>query len=296
MKMKFNADNLLKIRIMIKKLLTIKKLFFENTLVFIICLIIFNLTIIKIPFHRFFDFFLPYDISINLSKVVQSLLIILISIFFIKSFSLNDFAGIKLWRIKNATLLAIPFIYPMILGYSNLSLLNKLQIDFNSILIVLAALIAKGMAEEISFRGLLQSYLLKKFAQQKSVLGIVILTSIIFALMHIINIRRYSFVDIINQVIIAFFFGVFFGAFLLRTRNIYIIGIIHGLINFIFGIKTIFTHDISSNDNYIYSYSEIIFEVFKITLLFSPLLVIGILLLKGISKFEFTKVENNNSK
>ncbi len=281
---------------MIKKLLTIKKLFFENTLVFIICLIIFNLTIIKIPFHRFFDFFLPYDISINLSKVVQSLLIILISIFFIKSFSLNDFAGIKLWRIKNATLLAIPFIYPMILGYSNLSLLNKLQIDFNSILIVLAALIAKGMAEEISFRGLLQSYLLKKFAQQKSVLGIVILTSIIFALMHIINIRRYSFVDIINQVIIAFFFGVFFGAFLLRTRNIYIIGIIHGLINFIFGIKTIFTHDISSNDNYIYSYSEIIFEVFKITLLFSPLLVIGILLLKGISKFEFTKVENNNSK
>jgi len=114
--------------------------------------------------------------------------------------------------------------------------------------------------------------------------------------MHIINIRRYSFVDIINQVIIAFFFGVFFGAFLLRTRNIYIIGIIHGLINFIFGIKTIFTHDISSNDNYIYSYSEIIFEVFKITLLFSPLLVIGILLLKGISKFEFTKVENNNSK
>lgn len=262
----------------------LKEYLLKNTGAFILILVIFNFAVIKIPFHRLFEYFFADDIAGNIGKILHSIIIVYVTILVIRLFSLQEFAGIKVFRIKNAALLILPFIYPMILGYSNLGGLNVKNLNYAILIVFFITKIAKGIAEEIAFRGLLQSYLLNKIGDRDSVLRIVLVSSIAFALMHIINITRYSIVDVINQVIGAFFFGVFFGALLLRTGNVYALGVIHGCINFVFGIGSINPQGSSSEDKYLNSGSEIVLAILNYTLFFLPLLILGILLLRGITK------------
>ena len=98
--------------------------------------------------------------------------------------------------------------------------------------------------------------------------------------MHISNITRYEFVDVINQVIGAFFFGVFFGAMLIKTANVFLLGVFHGCINFVFKAGSLGRKTDLDNDRYLYSVSEILSVIAKYTLVFSPLLIMGILLLR----------------
>ena len=98
--------------------------------------------------------------------------------------------------------------------------------------------------------------------------------------MHIINISRYGIIDVINQVIAAFFFGVFFGSLLLRTNNVFILGIIHGLINFVFQFRAIAKNNIPEEPKYLYSFSDIIVAILRYSLFFLPLFFIGFYLIR----------------
>lgn len=252
-----------------------------NTIGFVLFLTITNFFVVKIPFHQLFSAHFSNEEAKNLSRIFHGLIMIFLSLYLIKHLFLNELSGIKLFTFKNPALLLIPLIYPMGLAITNFSEINFNKVDSISLILMLAATISKGIAEEITFRGLLQSYLLKKHLQYLSPLKLVLISSIIFGLMHVINITRYSYVDIINQVIGAFYFGVFFGALLLRVKNVFILGVIHGLINFSFSIGKLAPNDtLNQTEKYLYSTGEILSAIITYIIVFTPMLIIGWILLR----------------
>jgi len=252
----------------------------DKVSVFVTFLIAINVIIVKIPIYRLFIGFYEYEVAKNIERSIHGFIIILGSIFLIKRMGLTKLSGIRLFRIASPWLLIIPFIYPMGLGYYNFSGIEWNEVDVAAISLAFLAILLKGLAEEYAFRGLLLSYLIKNLSHKKSLFKIICLSAIFFALMHIINISRYGIIDVINQVIAAFFFGVFFGSLLLRTNNVFILGIIHGLINFVFQFRAIAKNNIPEEPKYLYSFSDIIVAILRYSLFFLPLFFIGFYLIR----------------
>ena len=262
----------------------VRDFFLNNSIAFILALVVINFLVIKIPFEKIFQESLPFESSKNISRIIQGLILIFFSITIIKIFSLKKLAGVKLFHISRPSLLFLPIVYPMSLGIPNLFGLELNQANWVSIFLVFLAMISKGLAEEVTFRGLLQTYLISKYSNKISILQVVCISSAFFALMHISNITRYEFVDVINQVIGAFFFGVFFGAMLIKTANVFVLGVFHGCINFVFKAGSLGPKSDLDNDKYLYSASEILSVIVEYMLVFSPLLIMGILLLRTSSR------------
>lgn len=254
--------------------------FLNNSIAFILAIVAINFLVIKIPFEKIFLNSLPFELSKNISRIIHGLILIFFGIIIIKRLSLTKLAGVKLFHINRPGLLFLPIVYPMSLGIPNLFGLGLNQANWVSIFLAFLAMISKGLAEEVTFRGLLQAYLISKYSNRLSILQIVCISATFFSLMHIINITRYGYVDVINQVIAAFFFGVFFGAMLIKTANVFVLGVFHGCINFVFRARSIGKKVDLDNDRYLYSVSEILEAIAKYTLVFSPLLIMGILLLR----------------
>jgi membrane protease YdiL (CAAX protease family) len=265
---------------MILSPIRLRLFFLNNSIAFILAISLINVLVIKIPFEKIFQNSFPFESSKNISRIIQGLILIFFSVTIIKIFSLKKLAGVKLFHINRPALLFLPIVYPMSLGIPNLFGLELNQANWVSIFLVFLAMISKGLAEEFTFRSLLQSYLISKYSNKLSILQIVCISAAFFALMHISNITRYEFVDVINQVIGAFFFGVFFGAMLIKTANVFVLGVLHGCINFVFKAGSLGRKTDLDNDRYLYSVPEILSVIAKYTLVFSPLLIMGILLLR----------------
>lgn len=62
----------------------------------------------------------------------------------------------------------------------------------------------------------------------------VLITSLIFGLLHLANLFNpdYDIISIINQIMFAFIIGVIFQCLLIRLKNIVLISVLHGLINY----------------------------------------------------------------
>ena len=90
----------------------------------------------------------------------------------------------------------------------------------------------QGASEEIMIRG----YLLTTLAKTTNKLWAIILSSVVFALLHIVN-PSMGIIPFLN----LFLFGVFAALFFLRTKNIWAISAIHSAWNFfqgnVFGIQ-----------------------------------------------------------
>ena len=252
----------------------------NNVFVFVVCLIVANIIIIKIPFHRLFINFYGYEIARSIERSIHGFIIIIASIFLIGKLRLANLSGIRLVRVTSPWLLIIPFIYPMSLGIVNFSGLDANKIDINVMLPAILAIVLKSMAEEYCFRGLLQSYLIKRLNNRISLFKIICLSAFLFAIMHIINISRYGVIDVINQVIAAFFAGVFFGSLLIRTNNVFLLGIIHGCINLVFMVRSLVNDNVQQEYRTLYSFSDVVIAVLRYSLVFSPLFFIGFLLVR----------------
>lgn len=259
--------------------MNVNKFLLANTKIFIGALIITDLLILKIPFQNLFEFWYSTEVSKNLSRITHGVILVIIWMVFIRKFAFDDLAGAKLFSIKNPLYLFLPFIYPMSLSLFSISNLEVTQTNMGPMVLGFMGVVSKAMSEEIGFRGLLQAYLLKKYSDKISNLKIVCFTALIFALMHIINLTRYSFVDVINQIIGAFFFGVFFGALLLKTKNIFILGFIHGLINFSFSASRLYGDKKNAHVTYVDSISEVLRSILIYSVVFLPLLILGLFIL-----------------
>ena len=268
----------------------------DNTFLFIVILVILNLAVLRIPFIKLLDNYLPHDKARDIGKILNGLISVFISIWLIKKFQLETIVGLNHWKIRNPILLIIPFIYPMSLAIPNFQSVDFSQVSWISFVLFLLMCIARGMTEEFAIRGLLQPYLMRKYIYKYSVTKIVLLSSLVFALMHLPNIAHYHFVDTINQVIMAFFYGVFLGALMIRTGNVVILGIIHGLSNFMFKVDSLGVKENQSTEQSVETFSEIFKIVVAYSLISFPIFVIGILLLRKINKRALMeKLEINKS-
>ena len=92
-------------------------------------------------------------------------------------------------------------------------------------IIVLCLLV--GLAEEYIFRGLLVSLFLKLF--HNNVLGAVLGSSIMFGLIHTMNLKSMPIGYVSGQVIFAAAIGLLFGTIYVKTKNLSIVILLHAL-------------------------------------------------------------------
>ena len=90
-----------------------------------------------------------------------------------------------------------------------------------------------GFMEEVLCRWILFGLVVVAYPK-RSVLGQIVTTSALFALLHIGNLIT-GYLDIfsvLNQMIFAFLLGLFFQGLLIRFKNIILVAVLHGLVNF----------------------------------------------------------------
>ncbi len=121
---------------------------------------------------------------------------------------------------------------------SIISVINSIKVGSTlsaaTIINLLILYFAVGCSEEFLFRGWLQNSLLEKFNKnKKQVLLSIIVTSIIFGLVHMANVGDgQSLHDTILQVISAASGGFFYGAVYYKTKNIWSVVFLHGFWDF----------------------------------------------------------------
>jgi len=99
--------------------------------------------------------------------------------------------------------------------------------DFKVKLRVILLCLLVGLAEEYIFRGLLVSLFLKVL--HNNVFGAVIGSSIMFGMIHFMNLRSLPIGYVSSQVIFAAAIGILFGTIYVKTRNLSIVILLHAL-------------------------------------------------------------------
>ena len=98
---------------------------------------------------------------------------------------------------------------------------------------VLHPLIGTGLFEEVLFRGLILKLLLVAFGDsKKGIIKAVIISSILFGMVHIGNvIAGAGLLPTIFNIIGAVLVGVFYAALYIRTKNLWVVIILHAITN-----------------------------------------------------------------
>lgn len=99
--------------------------------------------------------------------------------------------------------------------------------DFQVKLKIIVICLLVGLAEEYIFRGLLISLFLK--VTHNNALGAVVGSSIMFGLIHMMNLKALPIGYVSAQVIFAAAIGILFGTIYIKTHNIAIVIVLHAL-------------------------------------------------------------------
>jgi len=112
------------------------------------------------------------------------------------------------------------------------------------LIVILHPFIGTGFFEEVLVRGLMLMVLLKVFGQtKKGAMSAVVISSVIFGLVHLANLVHTDVLPVVAQVVFASAMGVFFAALYLRTKTLIIPIILHGFINLTSQIWGAFIND-----------------------------------------------------
>ncbi len=166
-----------------------------------------------------------------------NIVLIFVSLFFIKTNGLSKVAGISDVSLSRWPLLLFPFLYLVLLNALTMDALN-FELILPNLLTLIVYVISVGIAEELSIRGFLQSHLLSIFSKTKrGVVFSVFIASLFFGVIHLINFDKGLYGEI-SQVFYATFIGLTFGFLLIITKSIYPLIIIHAINNFIAGLDS----------------------------------------------------------
>jgi len=130
---------------------------------------------------------------------------------------------INLHNLDKQLMTSFPAIIIVILFNSPMFAVSDFKVKFQVILICLLV----GLAEEFVFRGILVGLFLKLL--HNNVFGAVIGSSVMFGLLHLINLRALSFGYVSIQVFFAVAIGLLFGTIYVKTHNIMIVILLHAL-------------------------------------------------------------------
>lgn len=118
-------------------------------------------------------------------------------------------------------------IIPLVLNQS------KINAGYDKILLLLFECLAIGFFEEMAFRSVVMLGIMENRRKtKKDILMSIILSSVVFGLVHIVNIFISPSVAVILQILYSALIGGMCAIVLLLTRNIWACVILHGLFNF----------------------------------------------------------------
>ena len=207
----------------------------------------------------------------------------------IKEWNLTVIAGLSTnytWKFKYLNVIPV---YLMLLGLASVISADVTKIELPNIVLLLLSCLAVGFAEELLFRGVLQSLFLKKYIYSKS--GIFLGTfipALAFGLFHLINILKNGpLLPVLIQVVFATFIGFFFGVLLLKTNKLIPIAITHALINFFFLLQ--YLPNLKSE-----VVQEPTTESIAPIIIVLPLCIIALFLMKKINKTEVLEKLNQS--
>ena len=230
----------------------------------VICLV---LLIGRIPIQDLLEYY-GVPKAEDLRYIITGVIIILACVLIARSQKILIPGGFIKPIKKNYWMLFLPLLFPGLVFVVNLNF--RCYNGYLAIGITLLTFLIRGLMEEIVFRGVIQGYLSKQYPD-KPLYKIILITAILFALIHIVNIRHAGIQNVLLQLIYAFYMGLFFGALMIRMNNVWLLGIAHGVLN-TFSIRCV-----EMQDNYL---SEIdIGSLLGAFLMFSPVLIIYWLLM-----------------
>lgn len=190
------------------------------------------------------------------------------------------------FKVSNFKYIVPLFIILLMYALIRTDFLNYQENSFLFICYVLFIIFIQTLTEEMVFRGLVLNNYLKKGL---NVHQAVIYSSVIFGLFHFVAIFGKTPVEsIVNQVLMAIMCGIFLGAIFVLTRNIYLTGLMHLLINipsyFNSNSKVEKNTDVNLDLYSDPSFLEMVLSTSMIVLIYSPFLIVGLFLLSKARK------------
>ena len=166
---------------------------------------------------------LDYGIRISISLLVISGCCIIA-----KKQGLLRLGGFRGGRLANYWMLLLPLLFP---GLMMFKLKNYHCIDLTLFyfIFILHKLLAAAM-EETLFRGVILGHLQKHYPGL-SVHFYCFVSATLFSLVHLTNLQTAPLLSVIPQLVYAFILGLLFAAMMLRIRNVWLLGVTHGVLN-----------------------------------------------------------------
>jgi membrane protease YdiL (CAAX protease family) len=214
-----------------------------------------------------------------LLKITSYLLAIIVFIYFNNKYNKDGLIKLENSNIQNIKKVVLPSVLFLAYFLLNTKFFNLLKVDTKTILITFATTLLPVFFEEILFRYFSINFLkCRGFSIKKAGLY----SSILFALLHFINISHTNFISVINQSFLAFFLGLLLFS-VVRNTNFFYFGLIfHFLINFSNSINGL---QESSGNLVPLSILSAIFSFIAINVVFSPFTILAI--------WSFKKIPND---
>lgn len=184
-----------------------------------------------------FDVVLLQDVLAN-KLLIDTLYLLASGLVFMLFLVLFGYRNIFRFSFNNKTILII--LPALLIALNNFPISAYLNDRTNiveptsTVFLFLLTCLATGFAEEIIFRGIGLQFLLQRLPQTlKGTILAVLLSSLVFGLMHLFNIFGGSGVgNTLLQVGYSFLMGAMWAVLYLKTKNIWLVMILHGLYNF----------------------------------------------------------------
>lgn len=212
-----------------------------------------------------------------LAKTIFGIIITIYSLIIIRKLKYSYLVGIVRPSFQLLFLYICPFYIAFLINLSNWNKLTVTQLFFPFIGVFFHA-----FAEELTIRGIILPTLIEKSEiTPKSIKIAIIVSAIIFGLVHLISLLDYDLLSVITQVVYATIHGLFFGILLVKGRNIYLLSLSHAIINFLNRIKHINQPPIviaDTNDS-----QSLLLTIILTIVIFSPLIFVSLLYITRIS-------------
>ncbi len=270
----------------------------NNPILFIVFLFLLGFLIGKIPIKEHLHF--SSYLSSRLENIFIYSSLLGLYIFVINKFRIPH-SYFQFIERKNY-IYYLPVIFYIIVfsnGFSDFCHISNLSLYSWKVILYGIETLTSAMFEEVLFRGLILGVLLSKYYDSKNgILKSVIISSLIFGLVHIINIWAQPYQSstrgTLNQVYAAFCLGAMYSAIYLKTRSIIILGVLHFITNFFAGIG-----ELSGSETIVNSISrgktiiEMVVSNALTLVIFGLPLLIGLYVLKNTNREEVEELIDN---
>ena len=163
-----------------------------------------------------------------ITEVFYALLILIVMLLFHNSYVFTDKKA-KFWdSIKLATPMLIISLINLFVNISEIK--NGTLFGFINVFVFCIFI---GIAEEFLCRGWIQNEFIERFSDsKKSVINSILLASLVFGLMHIVNLGFQTFFETLLQIINATALGFLLGSVYYKTKNIWSVIFLHSFYDF----------------------------------------------------------------